>query len=650
MKKKMKKAFTLVELLVVIAILAVLSTVAIVGYNSFTEKARISNDKTLVTQLNKLLQADEAADGKAKFANDALAVVAENGFDVKKMTPTTDDYDIVWNEESNRFVLLDNKGAEVVETLSAKAHLNWQFSSDTTPVKEGFSIYLNDKFVGTEVTVSSGLDVGSHTGIETINYITNDTEEVTFRTNGGTLNIDAPNATVNHYGTAVVVNVNDVASSTYNLFGEAQFVKVADGEHVVLKSGSTVNTVYVAGTNNKVEAQNGQTGNVYTSADGSEEDIKTSGTLFAGGLGTEASPYLIKNVKQLANINELYNKGFYNFKIANSVETLDLTGWGTVKLNGNFDGNGVKLLNVSNALFYTVGHANETKDIKISNLDATMNNTEGRALVRNIFNCGTTTFENVNVHGYIEGSYNLGSFYNYGVANAGNSDGADYTVNFVNSKSDVTLVNTTGNAIGGMLGHGYQGEDYTLTINMDENSYYNGTMYSTGTAVCYQVMAMCSTQDYVLNNVVTSRYTNEYPSIKLASVNPTNTENGYEIAVQPNVSKVVVSFNCQISVHDENNVRIDNKSGLTWVVAKEEITDLADKVNVFNEKYDSFAIVNGNDKDCSIDVVNGVLTLYTGSNENYKSGTLTMFIYQYDATGNIVAVGSTKLGDIPYNA
>ena len=347
MKKRMKKAFTLVELLVVIAILAVLATVTVVGYNSFTEKARISNDTTLVTQLNKLLQADEAADGKAKFAHDALAVVAENGFDVKKMTPTTDDYDIIWNEESNRFVLLDNKGAEVIETLSSKAHLNWQFSSDTTPVKEGFSIYLNDKFTGTEVTVSSGLDVGSHTGIETINYVTNDTEEVTFRTNGGTLNIDAPNATVNHYGSAVIVNVNDVASSTYNLFGEAQFVKVADGEHVVLKSGSTVNTVYVAGTNNKVEAQNGQTGNVYTSADGTEEDIKTSGTLFAGGLGTESSPYLIKNVEQLANIDKLYEKGFYNFKVADGVETLDLSVWADYRLNGSFDGNDVEFINVS---------------------------------------------------------------------------------------------------------------------------------------------------------------------------------------------------------------------------------------------------------------------------------------------------------------
>ena len=59
MKKKMKKAFTLVELLVVIAILAILSTVAVVGYNSFTEKARKSADEQAVAQMNTALMAQD---------------------------------------------------------------------------------------------------------------------------------------------------------------------------------------------------------------------------------------------------------------------------------------------------------------------------------------------------------------------------------------------------------------------------------------------------------------------------------------------------------------------------------------------------------------------------------------------------------------
>ncbi len=60
MKKQQKKAFTLVELLVVIAILAILSTVAVVGYTSFIKKADISNDQTVAEQLNRRLEAMKA--------------------------------------------------------------------------------------------------------------------------------------------------------------------------------------------------------------------------------------------------------------------------------------------------------------------------------------------------------------------------------------------------------------------------------------------------------------------------------------------------------------------------------------------------------------------------------------------------------------
>lgn len=66
MKKQQKKAFTLVELLVVIAILAILSTVAVVGYTSFIKRAAISNDESVVTQLNRYLEALKA-DSSSEF-------------------------------------------------------------------------------------------------------------------------------------------------------------------------------------------------------------------------------------------------------------------------------------------------------------------------------------------------------------------------------------------------------------------------------------------------------------------------------------------------------------------------------------------------------------------------------------------------------
>lgn len=57
MKTKKKGGFTLVELLVVIAILAILSTVSIVGYTSFMQRAAVSNDENVASQINNFLTA-----------------------------------------------------------------------------------------------------------------------------------------------------------------------------------------------------------------------------------------------------------------------------------------------------------------------------------------------------------------------------------------------------------------------------------------------------------------------------------------------------------------------------------------------------------------------------------------------------------------
>lgn len=60
MKSNKKRGFTLVELLVVIAILAILATVSVVGYTSFIERATVSNDENVASQLNQFLIALKA--------------------------------------------------------------------------------------------------------------------------------------------------------------------------------------------------------------------------------------------------------------------------------------------------------------------------------------------------------------------------------------------------------------------------------------------------------------------------------------------------------------------------------------------------------------------------------------------------------------
>lgn len=360
---------------------------------------------------------------------------------------------------------------------------------------------------------------------------------------------------------------------------------------------------------------------------------------FAGGVGTKELPYLIDEPAQLMNISN-YDEYTY-FKVADGVDTLDMTGVGKIRLNGSFDGNGVTMNNLTTALFEYVGKSGEAQDIKISNLTANVNTTDGRGLVRNIFNPGTTTFENVALHGYIEGQYNIGSFYNYGTANSGDSEGADYTVNFVNATSDVTIVNTTGNASGGMLGHGYEGANYKLYINMDDASGYTGQMYTTGTATCYEVMAMCSHATYILNGVEVSRYSSPYPSTKLTAVAPVARADGYYVDPVDGVDHYVVSLEAQLTAYDENDVKIPNMAGLTWSMGKKTVTSGFDSKVL--DLVTSAEIVNDENKPIGYEIDGGVLKAYTGRDTNYKSGWFTLNVTQYGADGKILATGNLRV-------
>lgn len=362
--------------------------------------------------------------------------------------------------------------------------------------------------------------------------------------------------------------------------------------------------------------------------------------LFVAGDGTAENPYIIEKPEDMLNISKYYHEYKY-YKVADGVETLDMTGIGKLRLNGSFDGNGVTINNLTTALFENVGKVGVEQDIKISNLTANVNTTDGRAFVRNVINPGTTTFANVALHGYIEGQYNMGSFYNYGAANASGCEGANYTVCFVNATSDVTLVCISGNSIGGMLGHGYEGANYKLSINMDDASKYTGKMYTTGTATCYQVMAMCSHATYVLNGVETSRYDDKYSSTKLTLAGPSAQADGYYVVPVDGVDHYVVSLEAQLTAYDKNGVKLANQAGLTWSLGKETLTSGFD-AKIF-DLIQSAEIVNDKDIKIGYELDNGALKVYTGRDWNFASGWITLNVTQYDAEGNILATGNVRV-------
>ena len=645
MKNTNKKGFTIVELVIVIAVIGILAAVLIPTFSNLVKRANESKDTQLVKNLNTALAADVNGD---KTIVGALAAAAEFGYDVAKINASATDNEILWDSVNNVFCYLKDSAIEYIPEFPGAKEVD----------DDADYWVIDDEVNTTYSTYYYGGDINSET-----------TTNICVATNGEDLTINAPNATVLHYGEAGDVIIEAVhASASYHEFGSVASLKVTKG-HIVPEAGSKIQVLAVVGSEVtvKVESSSAEilvvvidSNNASSIADAIKEAVKdvvdadaikeatsdkideviSTNKAFADGNGTKENPYIIMTAEQLKNIGNNYDSYAY-YKVADGVSVIDCSGWPqTIYLNGSFDGNGVTLANLSYSLFRVVGYNNNEDDIVIKNFTANMNSSS--ALVRNIYNSGKTTFENITLYGTIEGSYNMGSFYNYGTANLGGSNGADYTVEFKNAKSYLTLICTTGNTIGGMFGHGYEGDDYKLSVNMDDDSGYHGKMY-TNAGTCYAIMGMCSHSTYILNGVETSRYTNTYIANKLNTVDPVETNNGYTIEKQEGASYYTVSVNAQVTSYDAEGNKISNESGITMVLDSQKIENPGEKVF---EKFDSFEIVNETiNGEYGYAIENGVLKAYVG-NRNALSGTITLYVTQYDANGNILSIGSVVLGNI----
>ena len=246
MKNLKKKAFTLVELLVVIAIIAILAVAGVVGYVVFTKKAAQSNDTSFIEQLNGYVLGISAID-EINTVSDVRNALIEDGIDLASLKLTAKGYRPSFDIANKKFVKVKDNSPE---DYSGKAEDLFVFVSNeadaTTFTNAGYSIYLQNGFSASTLNVKSGVDVGENNGITTINYASTDTKEVVIRTNSPytTLTINAANDSVNHYGTANVVNVTAVAMSSYHESGSVATLNVKAGR-IDIKADAIVGIVAV---------------------------------------------------------------------------------------------------------------------------------------------------------------------------------------------------------------------------------------------------------------------------------------------------------------------------------------------------------------------------------------------------------------------
>ena len=391
MLQKLKRAFTITELVIVIALVAILAAVLIPTFANVVKNANESADTQTVKHLNTIIASEQTISREpAANMTQVLEQAEEGGYVVEKLTPVSDG-DIVWEQTSNRFALISSDGKMLYkedatpDLTDENAYQFWKIvrsDSEVNNNERGYSCYLADGFPAASVNAVSGVDVGTNTGVS-VSYTSDKEQSVTFRTSGGSLSVNAPNADVSHYGLADNVTLVAVAMNSYHLYGTVTNSLTVNQGRVYLESTASVNIVEAAPSANAAtdsividgssEAEIGNititlnsTSTTSVSVSDSMESYVTENTYvegadatlteigqqyFSGGMGTKNSPFLITNEEDLTNVNVLaavQESTSYYFRQENDI-TLSTKHWfsdgeaQSLEFSGIYDGNGHKL-------------------------------------------------------------------------------------------------------------------------------------------------------------------------------------------------------------------------------------------------------------------------------------------------------------------
>lgn len=349
MLNRKKHGFTVVELVIVIAVIAILAAVLIPTFIGIVNSAKKSADTTLIRNLNTALKADKPDGEPHATMTDALAAVEKSGYDVAKINKTMlEGHQIVWDSERGVFAYMDTTGSkptfEYVPDSDNYTALGedefykyWVIASEPS---DKFSTYLYNYKGGSTVTVSTGLDVGTFTGIDvTYENKSGKEQDVILRTNGGKLTVkDTTNSKQIFYGYAKRATIN-TGNDCFYAYGKIESLTLNAGKVVAEKNSMVV--VYKTAQNTTVTYQNGgvvlvdKDGKIANNTVAESSTAEVGASLFAGGDGTEANPYLIATCEQALNME--YANGC--FKMTADVTVTDeiyLSGKPyTIDLNGH---------------------------------------------------------------------------------------------------------------------------------------------------------------------------------------------------------------------------------------------------------------------------------------------------------------------------
>ena len=513
--KRSTRAFTLVELIIVIAVIGVLAAILIPTFANVIDKANVASKTSLARNLNSLLATEEVNNGMARTGSmgEAISIAKAHGYTMTELDDETAG-EIVFVD--GRFAVLDNKGevaySETGEVLSTDTHNMFKAYTEM-PEDHTYGIYMAGEMSG-DVTVDTSFDAGENADIN-INFATDEAGTFTINSNGGNVTVDAPNATVKHYGTADMVIINAVATESYHEFGFVGCVQIACGRFVA-EVGASISALIVTGTPVTLAnmTPNCAACNVYVKegvdtaqityvnskpiigdalTQNGIERIMSTATMFGGGSGTKDDPYIITSAKHFNNIATIIdydNPTYTYYEVPKTVKKINVATTGKVSIYGQFDGNGVMFTGVTNHELFNIVGIEGKKITVLKNFDVTANLNDiayhGSAVVRTAY--GDLLIENVDCYGYVQASC-AASYITYG-PNNWDDQPRGIKCTFKDCVSHLQLV-ATGETCAGFVAHPYckYSDPDAVTYTFD-NSKFVGKMSRTGTKATYYFYGM----------------------------------------------------------------------------------------------------------------------------------------------------------------
>ena len=523
MLKLNKKGFTIVELVIVIAVVAILAAVLIPTFIGLMQTAKTSADIQLVTSLNKVMAMQEALDGKNGTMYNALQDAKANGYDLSKLTPTSEGNDIVWDQSTDRFALVNAAEKKLIfrdEATPIKAldggeiYTLWKIYDEKTgfPTEQTYSIY----WAGTTApnltgkTLTVGFDAGECRVIDTIEYKgIGAARTVIIRTNGENLTVDAGKDTVKHYGEVNNVTITAVAGDSYHEFGKVSGkIEITAGRFV--DETGMISNITVLGADVKIDTT--RTDLLVINFDGKVASVTLNNTKITKDDGSSILAVKDGKVESAAVITTLdqlqtaFKNGGYvvlgadisspkkQLKVEGGIElTIDLNGYtisgctsySSIAVKGKLTINGqgtVKSDSQLYSLFYVYEFSNARGELIINggNYELLEIGTGYNKAIEPLIRIGDESYREGAIYkGAPDNDYRGG----FVTINGGNFTAREFCVG-VMSQGELTINGGTftslNNAVIGTIGNKGLGKN-KLTIN---GGTFNGSIVSNGYIAC----------------------------------------------------------------------------------------------------------------------------------------------------------------------